>query len=169
MTVLYLISVWLHVLAAMTWVGGMAFLVFVMVPLLRMPEYRERAAELVRRSMLKFRVVGWACLGTLIVTGSYNMWVRGLRWSSFFDGSYQQNPIARALGLKLLLVAAVLVVSAVHDFYIGPRATLLWSQAPDSAGALRFRKLAGMFGRVNALLALAIVYLAVMLVRGGIS
>jgi hypothetical protein len=139
-----------------------------MVPLLRSPEYRERAAELVRRSMLKFRVVGWICLGTLIATGSYNMWVRGLRWSSFFNGSYQQNPIARALGWKLLLVAVVLVVSAVHDFYIGPRATLLWSQAPDSRDALRFRKLAGTFGRVNALLALAIVFLAVMLVRGGL-
>jgi len=169
MNTLYLVSVWIHVLAAMTWVGGMAFLVFVMVPILRLPEYRERASALVHRSMIKFRLVGWICLATLIVTGSFNMWVRGLRWSAFLDGSAALNPVARALGYKLVLVAVVLAVSAVHDFYIGPRATRLWQQAPDSQEATRFRKRAAMFGRVNALLALAIVFFAVMLVRGGMA
>lgn len=168
MPTLYLFSVWIHVLAAMTWVGGMAFLVLVMVPLLKSPEHKERAAALVQRSMVKFRAVGWGCLGTLVLTGSFNMWFRGLRWASFFDGTFAQNPIARALGYKLLLVALVLVLSAVHDFSIGPTAAKLWQEAPDSPQALKLRKLAGTFGRVNALLALAIVFLAVALVRGGL-
>lgn len=168
MLLLYDLSVWIHILAAATWIGGMAFLVFVIVPLLRMPEYRERAAALVHRSGLKFRAVGWICLGTLIITGTFNMWFRGLHWADFFNGSYAQNPVARALGLKLLLVAGVLAVSAVHDFYVGPRATLLWQNDPSSKEAMRFRRQAAMLGRVNALLALAIVFLAVALVRGGI-
>lgn len=169
MPTLYLVSVWVHVLAATLWVGGMAFLVLVVVPLLRAPESRATAAKFIHTSGLRFRSVGWICFAIFIATGSFNMWVRGLRWADFFNGSYRENPIARTLAMKLVLVAVVLCVSAVHDFWIGPRATELWQSAPDSAEATRFRKRAAMLGRVNALLALAIVFLAVALVRGGLS
>ena len=46
MRTLYLVSVWLHILAAMAWVGGMLFLVAVLVPLLRTPAMRPQATAL---------------------------------------------------------------------------------------------------------------------------
>lgn len=168
MLTLYLVSVWLHILAATVWIGGMAFLVLVVVPLIRNPESRPWAATFIMRSGLKFRTVGWVCFGLLIATGAFNMWFRGLRWGAFFTGEYRDNPIAVALFYKLLLVGAVLVISAVHDFWLGPRAAQIWEQHPDSAEATRFRKLASRMGRANALLALAIVFLAVCVVRGGL-
>jgi hypothetical protein len=60
----------------------------------------------------------------------------------------------------------VLLVSAVHDFSLGPRATVAIAKDPTSAEAERFRRRASVLGRLNALLALALVALGVILVRG---
>lgn len=168
MTLLYQLSVYVHILAACAWVGGMAFLVVVVVPLLRRKELSSVAAAFVQKSGERFRTLGWICLGTLVATGTLNMWFRRIAWSSFFDGSFAKNPIARPLAVKLLLVALVLAVSAFHDFYVGPRATALWQKDPTSREALKARKQAAMFGRINGTLSLIIVLLAVFIVRGGL-
>lgn len=164
---LYEFSVWLHILAACAWVGGMFFLVVVIVPLLRRPELSQVAAAFVQRSGERFRTLGWICLATLVGTGTFQMYFRGIHWSDFFNGNFAQSPVARPLAYKLVLVALVLLLSAIHDFYVGPRATLLWNKDPASAEAKRARKQAAMFGRINGTLSLLIVLLAVFVVRGG--
>lgn len=168
MTAIYYLSVWVHILAATVWIGGMGFIVLVVVPLLRQPSSREWAATFLHRSGLRFRTVGWICLGLLVGTGAVNMWFRGLRWGDLLAGRLENNPALRALACKLVLVAIVLAVSAFHDFYVGPKATELLQHAPGSPAAARFRRRASMLGRVNALLSLMILFLAVLLARGGL-
>ena len=163
---LYLLSVWLHLLAMAVWIGGMIFLALVVVPVVRRPAHRERAASLIHDSGTRFRTVGWVCLGLLVASGIVNLAYRGYDWADLWSGRLWQGPIGHLLGGKLLLVAVVLLLSAVHDFWIGPRATTLWQTDPDSAQALRLRRQASWFGRINLLVALAIVALGVMLVRG---
>lgn len=167
---LYTLSVWLHIFAATLWIGGMGFLVFVIVPELRKPgANRASMANLVHALGVRFRTLGWLALGTLLLTGSYNMTVRGIKWADVFSAEGWQNPTVRALGIKLSLFAIVLLVSGVHDFKVGPRATEVWQREPDSAAATRLRKMASHMGRINALLALAILWLAVLVVRGGLE
>lgn len=167
---LYTFSVWLHILMATLWIGGMGFLVLVIVPELRKPNTDRMAmARLVYSLGVRFRSVGWVALITLLLTGSYNMAVRGLAWGDLFTAEGWGNPTVRALGVKLVLFAVVLGVSLVHDFKIGPQATTAMQQAPDSPEATRLRKLASHMGRLNAALALIIVWLAVLVVRGGLS
>jgi len=60
----------------------------------------------------------------------------------------------------------VLVVSAVHDFSVGPRASVAIQRDPGSPEAERLRRQASLMGRGNVLLALALVAVAVTLVRG---
>lgn len=167
MVVLYELLVWIHILAACAWIGGMAFLVLIVVPLLRSPEFGPVAARFVQRSGERFRTIGWICLGTLVATGAFNMWFRGIAWVSFFDGTFAQSPVARPLAIKLVLVAVVLGVSAYHDFVVGPRATRLWREDPHSEATRRARKQAATYGRINGTLSLLIALLAVFVVRGG--
>jgi uncharacterized membrane protein len=65
---LYLLSVYVHVLAVIVWLGAAAFLVLVMVPWLR-TRPRVEAAELMRALGGRLRNVGWICLSIIACTG----------------------------------------------------------------------------------------------------
>ncbi len=163
---LYLLSVWLHVLAATIWLGGTIFLALVLVPITRRLEYRGIAGSLIHQVGVRFRLLGWICLGLLVVSGILNVAYRGFGWADLWSGRLWQGPFGRALGIKLLLVALILLLSALHDFFIGPRATILWQTQPTSPATQRLRRQAGWIGRINLLLALVVVALGVILVRG---
>lgn len=165
MHAIYILSVWLHILAAITWIGGMSFLVLVVVPWLRRGDGAV-ASTFLRETGLRFRSVGWICFSILVVTGTYNLWVHGVRFGDFVDPAFLGSSFGSALVLKLGLFAVVLVVSAIHDFLLGPRAVLAIEADPRSAEAQRIRRRASLLGRLNAILAVVIVALAVVLVRG---
>lgn len=162
---LYLVSVWLHIIAAMAWVGGMLFLVTVLVPLLRTPSMRPQAAELFYAVGMRFRVVGWIALGTLVATGTFNVTMRGYRLEQLFNGEAFAGRWGTTLALKLSLVALIVALSAVHDFWLGPRATRLARENAPESQREKGRRIASMMGRTTFLLALAVVALAVTLVR----
>jgi hypothetical protein len=65
--------------------------------------------------------------------------------------------------VKLVAVAVMLVVGAVHDFAIGPRAG---QASADSPRAVQLRRRAALLARVNALVGLVVVIAAVRLARG---
>ncbi|MGZ3421388.1 MAG: CopD family protein [Polyangiales bacterium] len=165
MHALYLLSVWLHVLAAITWIGGMFFLVLVVVPWLRSGG-RANAGVFLRETGLRFRSVGWSCFALLVLTGTFNLWYRGVRLGDFASAAWLSSPFGRAVALKLALFAAVLAISAVHDFSVGPRATVAVERDPASAETAQLRRRASLLGRANALLALLIVAAAIVIVRG---
>lgn len=165
MHALYLFSVWLHILAATAWIGGMFFLVLVVVPWLRRSPSADAGAFL-RETGLRFRGVGWACFGILALTGAFNLWTRGVRPYDFVDGDWLASPFGHSVVAKLGLFGIVLALSAVHDFVVGPQATAALAQDPRSAQTRLWRRRASWLGRANVLLALALVAVAVTLVRG---
>lgn len=161
-----LISVWLHILAAAVWIGGMVFIALVLVPATREPEHRGIAPSLIRWTGRRFRWIGWLSLTLLLLTGLFNLAQRGLGWTELWSGELWGSPFGQLLGIKLFLVAVILLLSILHDFIIGPRATDLLQNSPGSPQALEFRRQASWLGRFNLLLALAAVALGVMLTRG---
>lgn len=165
MHVLYLVSVWIHILAATVWIGGMLFLVLVVVPWLRQGD-RVNAATFLRETGQRFRNVGWTCLGILLVTGTFNLWVRGVRLSDFTSAEWLSSPFGETVLVKLVAFAMVLMVSIIHDFVVGPRATAIIAEAPRSPQAQGARRRASLLGRANVILALILVAAGVMLVRG---
>lgn len=166
MQLLYLISVWLHILAAAIWVGGMVFLSLVLVPVVRRPEYRGVASSLIRWTGLRFRWVGWTCLGVLLVTGTFNLAYRGMTWEDVWSGRLWHGSYGSVLGVKLLLMSLILFLSGLHDFVIGPRASAVWLSNPLELKAGRVRRQAGWIGRLNLILGLGAMACGVMLVRG---
>lgn len=165
MRAIYLASVFLHILAAVVWIGGMFFLIMVVVPWLRRGN-RATAGAMLRDTGIRFRNVGWACFAVLLATGVLNLWLRRVGFEDLASPEWRSTPFGRALVLKLTLFALVLALSFVHDFVVGPRATRAMEADPGGAEALRLRRAASWMGRLNALLALALVFLGVVLVRG---
>ncbi|HXG19736.1 MAG TPA: DUF4149 domain-containing protein [Methylomirabilota bacterium] len=163
---LYLFSVWLHIVAAAVWLGGMAFLAAVLAPILRQPAHRAEAAALIAQTGRQFRWIGWLCLLLLLATGVVNLASRGLQWTDVWNGQLWAGGFGHTLAAKLFLVAVSLGLSLLHDFLVGPQATAVARTAPGSPAAVRLRRRAAWLGRVNLLLALLIVALAVVLVRG---
>ncbi|MEO8900991.1 MAG: CopD family protein [Polyangiaceae bacterium] len=165
MRALYLVSVWIHIVAATVWIGGMLFLVLVIVPWLRRGN-KSNAAAFLSETGTRFRNIGWTCFGILSVTGCFNLWMRGIRFADFTRAEWLSSPFGKTVLSKLGVFTVVMVVSAVHDFVIGPRATGAIARAPGSHQALALRRRASFLGRLNVLLALVLVGIGVVLVRG---
>jgi uncharacterized membrane protein len=166
MRVVYLISVWLHIMAAIVWVGGTTFFVIVLVPAIRRAEFAGVGARLIRWSGLRFRWVGWVCFGVFLLTGAVNLLGRGIGWQELQDPVFWQSSFGLTLLVKLLVVGAILAISAFHDFLVGPRAAATWEADAASSRTSTLRRQAVQLGRLNLLLALAAIALGVMLVRG---
>lgn len=162
---LCVLSVWIHILAAVAWIGGMLILVLVVVPWLRRDD-SGRAAVFLRETGVRFRLVGWTCFAILTVTGTFQLWTRGVRLHDFANPDWLGSPFGKTVVLKLSVFAVVLVVSVIHDFVLGPRAAIAIGTDPDSVAARRLRRAASHLGRLNAVLAVIIVFLAVSMTRG---
>jgi uncharacterized membrane protein len=63
---------WVHVGAAVIGVGGMGFLVIVLLPSLRVLN-AEQHDQLARAVMGRFRWVSWAVIVLLLASGLYNV------------------------------------------------------------------------------------------------
>ena len=90
--------------------------------------------------LLRFRTVGWIAIGLLLTTGLANIWLRP-----------ELLTLPRFWG-KIGLVAAAIVLGAVHDFVLGPRAG-----RPDAPPSMR--PAVSWLARINVLLVLTVVYL----------
>lgn len=135
---------WIHVLSAITWIGGMLFITLVLVPVTRRLPDPALRTRLIHEVGIRFRTVGWITLGLLAATGLANLWLVPF-WLR-----------APRFHWKLGLILVALGLSALHDFVLGPRAG-----APGAAPSLR--RNASWVARLNALVALAIVLLGLSL------
>lgn len=163
---LYHLNVYLHILAALLWLGGMLFFAVVGAPVIRRVDPPELRTRLFRALGEQFRWVGWACIGVLLLTGVGNLHFKGLLTAEVWTGLeyWTSTRYGRLLATKLALVAGMLGVQAIHDFSVGPGATRAEAGSP---GALSLRRKAAWLGRVNAFLGLALVWTAMRLARGG--
>jgi uncharacterized membrane protein len=165
MYMLYYVNVTIHVLAAMLWLGGMFFLGVVGAPVLRAVEPAALRQRLFQQLGMRARALGWWAIGILLVTGTLNLHFRGwLHWDGVLGAAgFWRTGTGIALGLKLVSVAIMVIVSATHDFVLGPMAGRMDAGSP---AALAFRRRAALLARANALLGVIIVVIAVRLARG---
>ncbi len=155
MKFVYLLSVYIHILCAALWIGGMLFLILVLLPAIKNNPHRR---ELIFSVGMKFRFVGWIALILLLCTGLYNMYYRGVSITQVTDNSY-----SRLFGYKLLLFFVVVSISAYHDFYSGPKSLRVSAEDPKSKKLIRTARI---IGELNLLLALIAAGFGVAIVRG---
>jgi uncharacterized membrane protein len=160
---LYYVSVTIHVLAALVWLGGMFFLALVGAPVLRGVENPELRQRLFDDLGYRFRAVGWLALAALLATGLLNLWYRGaLHAATWRDPAFAASGWAMALKIKLVAVVVMLIVEGYHDFVLGPRAGRVTTGTPE---AIVLRKRAALYARISAMAGIVIVLAAVRLAR----
>lgn len=99
-----------HVVAAMGWVGGQLLLSTVVLPVLRSQLPPAVRVPLVRRTAQRFALVAnVGLLPALVATGIALAWHRGVTFGSFDDPGY-----GRLLGIKLVLVVVSIALAAGH-------------------------------------------------------
>ena len=131
------ILIWLHVVLASFWVGGMIFLSLVVAPFIRSRPYRNEVFQEVGR---RFSLYGtFLTLGLLFLTGI------GIAY--LVHGGLERRTIKE----KLALFVIILVVSLLHDLWAGRKAV----------GSEFHRRWARNLGIVNLLLSLLMVYMGV--------
>lgn len=114
---------WLHLAAAILWVGGLVALVACVWPL---------APELRRRAFLDFSRIATVLVAVLVAAGTYLSIVRLPAVSDLWSTTYGQ-----ALLAKLAIVSVALSWGAVHHFLVRPRL-----ERGEAGGGLR-RSLVG--------------------------
>ena len=143
---MYLTSVFLHILSAMTWIGGMVMFVGAVMPVLKRRGVEEREAFLSEFGP-RFGRVAWTSFSVLIVTGVINLAMRGVHFSDFLREEWRASSFGHGVLLKLGLVLLALVLSLLHTRVVS-RTRARW------------------LGRLGLLVGLVIVAVAVALVRG---
>ena len=168
------VVLFVHLMAAMFWIGEMLMIGLVLGPISRSlgAEERSRLFQAVGRRSLP---LAWIAIGTLIVTGILNLYYMNISFGMLVTPAFYRSPFGMDLDIKLLAVLAMLVVSVVHDFYVARRNSELRRQvaaANEPPGDLlvaqqRMRTLASRLGRLNMLLALIVLFCAAGLVVFG--
>lgn len=152
--------VWLHVLAAVSWIGGSIFLSVVLVPVLRREPFASQKAVLIRATALRFRPVVWGAIAILLLTGPMLLHQRGI---SIMNPSGWPT----ILSIKLGLVAILLLFTVAHDLILGPRVGRIL-QIPAKSRTNSDRAMvvwSPWIARSSLILTPAVLFAAVMLVR----
>ncbi len=154
---MFKVALFLHIVAAIFWIGGMLFLTLVIAPFLKSLNDPKAKSEIYQVVGKKFRFWGWVAIIILLVTGPINLYYLGVGLSTITDPAFHSTPYGKVLMTKIALVVLIVASSLLHDFYLGPKART----------SPRFSKFAVIFGRSNLIIALFIVIFAVLLRAGG--
>lgn len=149
-----LIVHWLHLSAAILWVGSLLFTSLAVQPVLRRQLSEETRLAVYGELGRRYNVLQWSCWAVLVATGLLKLWP--LRNSE----ALLHGRFGAVLGLKLALAAGMVVLSVLHSHSWGPRLVALGPAHPDFPALARR---AALWGKVNAGLVLAIVFCASLL------
>src|SRR5690554_6483609 len=140
MMALYFWSSFFHILLAIFWIGGMLFTVLVLVPVSRDAMFENRRGKFFMKAGTVFSRITWIAFLLLVISGVLNLLGKGFRLQDLVSTTFWQSGYGNSLAWKLGLFGLVLIQSAIHDFWLGPKASLLMDQQPETSLTRRYRK-----------------------------
>jgi uncharacterized membrane protein len=115
--IILLVSFWLHMLATVAWIGGLAAVVFFILPLARRTQDAEAYAQTLAAANRRLDVVGWLSLIVLVASGLFQMSA-----NANYDGFLAvTNAWARAILIKHIVFFGMIAVSAALTWGITPK------------------------------------------------
>ena len=153
------INPWLHILAATIWVGPQIFLFVAAIPAVRTIEDARARARVMRIVTTRFGYLAWGAMVVLVVTGIGNLFeIAPVDVDKINDLNY-----GTIFMVKMALVVATVVLTALHSFVIGPRMLSLQESATSEAELAPLRRASIITSSINGVLALGILFFAALL------
>ena len=149
----YYISVWLHIIGASFWIGGMLFLPLVLLPGIKNHPDRK---NLLMSTGLKFRFYGYIVLAMMLITGLLNISLRGINFSFDF---FILTRYGQLVELKIILFVLMITISLMHDLIVGKKAI-------EQMENQNIKLIARWTGRLLLLISLVMAYIGVIISRG---
>lgn len=148
---------WLHITAAVVWLGGKIFTSLALNPVLRLKATPEQRLELLAALGRRFKYLSWGSLTVLIITGVFNVSQRVSSLDELLGSRFGITLLA-----KVSIVAVMIAISAAHSLFLTP---MLKKQVKeeDMAGFNRTRRMVVLVARGNIFLGILVLLLAVML------
>ena len=117
MDIFSLFVLWIHVIAAVTWVGGNLILAMVIVPHFRQSLPPVQRIKLLTQIGKRFEPVVWGCIVVLFLTGIVNIF--------FSVDITSPSPISdafmRTLLIKIGLFFVLVILTVLHSMIFAPR------------------------------------------------
>lgn len=160
--ILHTISAALHILAAVTWIGGMIYSQYAVSPALK-PLGPNKAHAINGLAINNFSGLTWTSIVLLLVTGTYALVGN---WDKLSPLTIE--PAGITLLLKLALVAVLITIFLFQYYQYGPRMKQLISPATpkNQENTLQMNRLARVMQNLSSLhlyIGLAIIVTAVIL------
>ena len=155
---------WVHITSAAIWVGGSLFIGVVFAPILKkMSMPVEERIQLMVQVVRRFNKLALPALFILIATGIYQAHLVLQKSDILYETSY-----GHVLIIKMILVAALLVLYAVHVRIIRKDVEdkIIAKEMPQEQ-LQKLRKKIIILGEVTVVLSVIILFLAAVLNAGG--
>jgi putative copper export protein len=157
---------WLHLLGAVIWIGGVVFLALVVGPALTRAASVREHLRLELNVEGRFRVVMWPAVGVVLFTGLFN--VINILYATSLSGGSIPPAFARLLALKIGLVVVMVTLQAIDQLVVRPkRIAGLNTLAPEvtalPVALLKWQRLSQRIGVAIMVLAVVVVWLGVVL------
>ena len=98
---------WLHVMAAVVGLGGMGFLLLILLPSLGVLDAEQRD-RLTKAVAARFRWASWSAIAVLILSGLYN--VRRYYWEDPWDRAWKILTVKIVLSFALFAIVLSLSI-----------------------------------------------------------
>jgi len=118
---IHIIATWIHILSAVYWLGAILFTLTVLGPVMRFQPGKV-ATPIMSSIQNRVRRFVLVAIVLFVVTGSFNLYYRGLTDLGFFETSY-----GRIFLVKMIPVAVMFTI-----YFSAP--LILRSLSPDSKG-----------------------------------
>ena len=116
MEIVNLLVLWLHIIAAVVWIGGNLTMAMVIVPHFKRSAFPVERIKILTQIGKGFEPIIWGCVLVLIFSGVYNIF-----GSVNLGDSESLPPFMRTLSIKLILVLILIILTGIHSFIMGPR------------------------------------------------
>jgi putative copper export protein len=156
---------WLHLLGAVIWVGGLVFLVLVVGPALKRAASVREYLRLGLNFESRFRAVMWPAVGVVLFTGLFN--VINILYATSLSGGRMPPLFVRLLGLKIGLVVIMIILQAIDQLVVRPKRIKGLKILPPEATLLPTQLLK--WQQVSQRLCVVIMVLAVAVVGLGVT